>query len=110
MNPGSPPPAPTRAPASSGVQTMPSLSRGGRRLSPAVWALPLAAVAGFAAWLALHCATAGTAVARADEPEKSTRVPWKGSRVVGSPDPPPPFKVVRAFPNLKFEHPLLLAR
>jgi putative heme-binding domain-containing protein len=29
---------------------------------------------------------------------------------VGSPDPPPPFKVVRAFPNLKFEHPLLLAR
>jgi putative heme-binding domain-containing protein len=30
--------------------------------------------------------------------------------VVGSPDPPPPFKVVRAFPNLKFEHPLLIAR
>jgi putative heme-binding domain-containing protein len=30
--------------------------------------------------------------------------------VVGSPDPPPPFKVVRAFPNLKFEHPLLMAR
>jgi hypothetical protein len=26
------------------------------------------------------------------------------------PDPPPPFKVVRAFPNLKFMHPLLLAR
>ncbi|HYT92693.1 MAG TPA: PQQ-dependent sugar dehydrogenase [Gemmataceae bacterium] len=30
--------------------------------------------------------------------------------MVGSPDPPPPFKVVRAFPNLKFKHPLLLAR
>jgi glucose/arabinose dehydrogenase len=30
--------------------------------------------------------------------------------VVGSPDPPPPFKVVRAFPNLKFEHPLLITR
>jgi putative heme-binding domain-containing protein len=30
--------------------------------------------------------------------------------VVGSPDPPAPFKVVRAFPNLKFEHPLLIAR
>jgi putative heme-binding domain-containing protein len=30
--------------------------------------------------------------------------------VTGSPDPPPPFKVVRAFPNLKFQHPLLLAR
>ena len=31
------------------------------------------------------------------------RTPWTTSRVVGSPDPPPPFKVVRAFPNLKFE-------
>jgi putative heme-binding domain-containing protein len=30
--------------------------------------------------------------------------------VVGSPDPPPPFKVVRVFPNLKFEHPLLITR
>jgi putative heme-binding domain-containing protein len=29
---------------------------------------------------------------------------------VGTPDPPPPFKVVRAFPNLKFDHPLLIAR
>jgi putative heme-binding domain-containing protein len=29
---------------------------------------------------------------------------------VGSPDPPAPFKVVRAFPKLKFEHPLLIAR
>ncbi|MBI3468564.1 MAG: PQQ-dependent sugar dehydrogenase, partial [Planctomycetes bacterium] len=38
------------------------------------------------------------------------RVPWTTSRVIGSPDPPPPFKVVRAFPNLKFQRPLLLAR
>ncbi len=38
------------------------------------------------------------------------RAPWTTSRVVGSPDPPPPFKVVRAFPNLKFRHPLLIAR
>ncbi|MFL5342688.1 MAG: PQQ-dependent sugar dehydrogenase [Gemmataceae bacterium] len=46
----------------------------------------------------------------ADRPAKSARVPWTKSRVVGSPDPPPPFQVVRAFPNLKFDHPLLLAR
>src|SRR5439155_6858289 len=46
----------------------------------------------------------------AADPVKSARVPLTTSRVVGSPDPPPPFKVVRAFPNLKFEHPLLLAR
>src|SRR5437762_2711125 len=44
------------------------------------------------------------------EPAQPTRKPWTTSRVVGSPDPPPPFKVVRAFPNLKFEHPLLIAR
>ena len=46
----------------------------------------------------------------AGEPTESARTPWTTSRVVGSPDPPPPFKVVRAFPNLKFEKPLLLAR
>jgi putative heme-binding domain-containing protein len=43
-------------------------------------------------------------------PAPSRRTRWTASRVVGSPDPPPPFKVVRAFPNLKFDHPLLIAR
>ena len=28
------------------------------------------------------------------------RFPWNDSRVVGSPDPPLPYKVVRAFPKL----------
>jgi putative heme-binding domain-containing protein len=46
----------------------------------------------------------------AAEPAASMRTAWTTSRVVGSPDPPPPFKVVRAFPHLKFEHPLLMAR
>jgi putative heme-binding domain-containing protein len=45
-----------------------------------------------------------------DEPNRPVRVPWTTSRVVGSPDPPAPFQVVRLFPNLKFEHPLLIAR
>src|SRR4051812_49325423 len=44
------------------------------------------------------------------KPVRSGRTPWTTSRVVGSPDPPTPFKVVRAFPNLKFDHPLLIAR
>ena len=35
------------------------------------------------------------------ESAKSARTAWTTSRVVGTPDPPPPFKVVRAFPNLK---------
>jgi putative heme-binding domain-containing protein len=46
----------------------------------------------------------------AAEPALPNRKPWTTSRVVGSPDPPPPFKIVRAFPNLKFEKPLLMAR
>ena len=43
------------------------------------------------------------AVGLDDPPKPKDRVPWTTSRVVGSPDPPPPFKVVRAFPNLKFK-------
>src|SRR5213076_1243991 len=48
--------------------------------------------------------------AEPSQPAPVVRKPWTTSRVVGSPDPPPPFKVVRAFPNLKFHHPLLIAR
>lgn len=70
---------------------MPSIRRCGLHLT--VLALPLLFVPGFAA-----------------DPAKSVRTPWTTSRVTGSPDPPPPYKVVRAFPNLKFDHPLLLAR
>src|ERR1700736_2850255 len=73
-----------------------------RRLSLAVWALPVILVTGFVTWLI-------PAAAETLQP-RAARKPWTTSRVVGSPDPPPPFKVVRAFPNLKFEHPLLIAR
>src|SRR5436190_875072 len=79
---------------------MPSPPRGGRRLPLGLLALPVVLVAGLSARL----------VSPAAGPEKSARKPWTTSRVVGSPDPPPPFKVVRAFPNLKFRNPLLMAR
>lgn len=36
------------------------------------------------------------------------RVPWVGSRIQGTPDPPPPYRTAVAFPNLKFEEPLEL--
>ena len=36
------------------------------------------------------------------------RIPWNDSRVVGSPDPLPPYKVVRAFPKLTVKQPLSL--
>lgn len=34
------------------------------------------------------------------------RVPWTTSKVTGSPDPPHPYRVVPAFPKLKFKNPL----
>jgi uncharacterized repeat protein (TIGR03806 family) len=34
------------------------------------------------------------------------RVPWNDSRVAGSPDPPTPYKVARAFPKLTVKQPL----
>ncbi len=40
-------------------------------------------------------------------PEK--RIPWNDSRVVGSPDPLPPYKTVRAFPRLSIKQPLAMA-
>jgi putative heme-binding domain-containing protein len=48
----------------------------------------------------------------ADEPvtDQTLRARWTSSRIVGSPDPPPGFKTVVAFPNLKFQRPLVFAR
>jgi glucose/arabinose dehydrogenase/mono/diheme cytochrome c family protein len=37
------------------------------------------------------------------------RIPWNDSRVVGSPDPPAPYKVVRVFPKLTVKQPLVLS-
>jgi uncharacterized repeat protein (TIGR03806 family) len=36
------------------------------------------------------------------------RIPWNDSRVAGSPDPPPPYKVARAFPALTIKQPLTM--
>ncbi len=85
---------------------MPSSARAGIRPFPTILALVLAAA--LVAWIgsvADDGSKPGTAGAT-----RSVRTPWTTSRVVGSPDPPPPFKVVRVFPNLKFEHPLLITR
>ena len=70
---------------------MKSPSRGGRHL--AFSAALVALLAGLGAWRAQP----------ADQPPrpekagaaKAVRSPWTTSRVKGSPDPPPPFKVVR---------------
>ena len=61
----------------------------------------LAMVVGVFGWAAL-------ALAESNEPPYGIdhRVPWTHSHVVGSPNPPPPFQVVRAFSKLTFNQPL----
>ena len=34
------------------------------------------------------------------------RVPWNTSRIIGSPDPPAPYRVERVFSKLKFKQPV----
>lgn len=38
------------------------------------------------------------------------RVPWTTSRLVGSPDPPSPFRLTRAFPQVTFKGPVFIAQ
>jgi putative heme-binding domain-containing protein len=40
--------------------------------------------------------------------EGRARVPWTASRIVGSPDPPPPYKLVRVFPKLAFKQAVVM--
>jgi putative heme-binding domain-containing protein len=59
---------------------------------------------------AVHLGLSSRPKANALPPAAPARVPWQTSRVVGSPDPPPPFTPARVFPNATFHHPLLIAR
>jgi putative heme-binding domain-containing protein len=61
------------------------------------------------------CAFAGDEARRATlvpdankEPPFGKRVPWITSRITGSPEPPAPYQVERAFPKLKFSEPVEL--
>ena len=38
------------------------------------------------------------------------RAPWTTSRLTGSPEPPAPYRLDRAFPKLTFDHPLEIVR
>src|SRR5947208_9351760 len=40
--------------------------------------------------------------------DRSSRVPWTTSRIAGAPEPPPPYTVEPAFPDLKFKFPVVL--
>ncbi|HXG11970.1 MAG TPA: PQQ-dependent sugar dehydrogenase, partial [Gemmataceae bacterium] len=41
-----------------------------------------------------------------DAPPVSRRPAWTTSRITGSPEPPPPYRAVLAFPHLKFDKPV----
>ena len=40
----------------------------------------------------------------------TARVPWTTSRLVGSPDPPSPYRLTRAFPQVTFKGPVFIAQ
>ena len=54
--------------------------------------------------------TASSDTPKTKPPALPKRSPWTTSRVIGSPDPPHPFTIERAFPKLAFKNPLLMAR
>ncbi|MGE3804804.1 MAG: PQQ-dependent sugar dehydrogenase [Gemmataceae bacterium] len=69
-------------------------------------AIFLAVLATWPAWEALTGAGA-------DDPKPAVgidkRIPWTKSRVEGTPEPPPPYRVQRAFPKLKIDHLIAVA-
>ncbi len=43
-------------------------------------------------------------------PVAAERIQWTTSRIAGSPDPPSPFHLVRAFPSIEFKEPVFIAQ
>jgi putative heme-binding domain-containing protein len=69
-----------------------------------------AATLGALLLLPLRSLTPPARVDAADRPFGiSKRVPWTTSHVTGSPEPPHPYVIERAFPKLQFKNPLLMA-
>src|SRR5438132_7702157 len=86
------------APAGRGAPTR------SRARAPTMWSLPIVVPI-----LLVTTPLAGDDLAAGEKPfGLARRIPWNDSRVVGSPDPPLPYKVVRAFPKLSVKQPLVL--
>lgn len=64
--------------------------------------------AAIAAWSGAWAAAVGWA-GDASPLSLDRRVPWTTSKIQGSPEPPAPYRVVTAFPKLKFDEPLDMA-
>jgi putative heme-binding domain-containing protein len=52
----------------------------------------------------------GAQEAKANPKDAPRRKPWTTSKITGSPEPPPKFKSVRVFPDVKLHQPALIAR
>lgn len=61
--------------------------------------------AGLAAWVAANTALAA-GLPTAEDARLPQRAPLVTSTVIGSPDPPPPFRAVKTHPKLTFQQPL----
>jgi putative heme-binding domain-containing protein len=53
---------------------------------------------------------AAISLAAQQSPPPGERRPWTASRITGSPEPPPPYRLDRVFPKLTFDHPLEIVR
>jgi uncharacterized repeat protein (TIGR03806 family) len=60
---------------------------------------------GCAAVIALAVASSPAFPAKPEAEPVARRVPWTASRVVGTPEPPPPYATRRVFPQLAFQKP-----
>ncbi len=59
-------------------------------------------------WLLATLLVGHTTLAAENQPAARRASPWTQSRLVGSPTPPPPFRVAFAFEGLKFDRPVAL--
>jgi len=58
--------------------------------------------------LVLVCCVAAAMPAIAADETTTTRVPWRSSRLTGSPDPPPPFVATHAFSEVQLKEPVFI--
>jgi uncharacterized repeat protein (TIGR03806 family) len=59
--------------------------------------------------LAVLVAFPGATPAQEKKAAKPRQVPWNGSKIVGTPEPPAPYRAQQVFPKLKFNEPLAMA-
>src|SRR4051794_25989425 len=69
--------------------------------------MPIGRVSAVLGLLIIACCSPAANVSAQDKPVQK-RPPWTASHVHGSPEPPAPYKIVPAFPRLKFELPTSL--